>query len=57
MAWRAAADTQWELIKEQLPPRQRRTKAGCPPTDDRQCCEGILWIRWTGAPWSELPAK
>lgn len=24
---------------------------------DRQCFEGILWILWTGAPWSELPKQ
>lgn len=56
MTWRAVTDEQWELIKEQLP-RKRRTKGGRPPADDRQCFEGILWILWTGAPWSELPVK
>jgi transposase len=57
MAWRAVTDTQWELIKEQLPRRKRRTKGGRPPAGDRKCFEGILWILWTGAPWSELPAR
>ena len=27
------------------------------PVDDRQWCEGIVWILWVGAPWSELPAR
>ena len=57
MTWRAVTDKPWELIKEQRPQRKRRTKGGRPPADDRQCFEGILWILWTGAPWSELPAK
>jgi transposase len=25
--------------------------------DERKCFEGILWILWTGAPWSELPER
>src|SRR3712207_9272551 len=57
MTWRAVPDKQWEFIKEQLPPRKRRTKGGRPPADDRRCFEGILWTLWTGAPWSELPAR
>ena len=57
MAWRAVTDKQWELIKEQLPRPKRRKKGGRPPADDRKCFEGILWILWTGAPWSELPER
>jgi transposase len=57
MAWRAVTDQQWELMKEPLPRRKRLTKGGRPPADDRQGFEGILWILWTGAPWSELPAR
>jgi transposase len=57
MAWRAVTDEQWERIVEQLPRRKRRTAGGRPPADDRQCFEGILWILWAGAPWSELPAR
>jgi transposase len=53
MAWRAVTDQQWELIKAQLPRRKRRTQGGRPPANDRQCVEGVLWILWTGAPWSE----
>ena len=57
MAWRAVTDKQWALIREQLPKRPRRKKGGRPPADDRKCFEGILWILWTGAPWSELPER
>ncbi len=57
MAWRAVTDKQWALIREQLPKRPRRKKGGRPPADDRRCFEGILWMLWTGAPWSELPQR
>ena len=57
MAWRSLTDKQWDLIKEHLPKRPPSKKGGRPPADDRKCFEGILWILWTGAPWSELPEK
>ena len=57
MAWRSLTDKQWDLIKEHLPKRTPSKKGGRPPADDRKCFEGILWILWTGAPWSELPEK
>jgi transposase len=57
MAWRAVTDKPWELIKEELPRRKRRPRGGRPPADDRKCFEGILWILWTGAPWSARPAR
>lgn len=57
MAWRALTDKQWELIQQYLPKPRRNRKGGRPPVDDRKCFEGILWILWTGAPWSELPEK
>jgi transposase len=57
MTWRALTDRQWACIHEQLPKRPRRKQGGRPPADDRQCFEGVLWILWTGAPWSELPRR
>ena len=62
MAWRKVTDAQWEKVKEQLPVRKKPwrkkdRKGGRPPLDDRQCFEGILWILWTGAQWSELPPR
>ena len=50
-------DAQWEKVKEQLPPSPPRPKGGRPRADDRKCFEGILWVLWTGAPWSELPKE
>lgn len=61
MAWRNLTDEQWEKVKDELPVRKRpwrkKKRAGRKPTDDRKCFEGILWILWTGAPWSELPNR
>jgi transposase len=57
MAWRAVTDTPWKLIEAQLPQRQSDKRGSRPPLRDRQGFDGILWIRWTGAPWSELPAR
>ncbi len=38
-------DERWELIEPLLPkPKQRRDKRGRPPTPNRACFEGILWI-------------
>jgi transposase len=49
-------DEQWELIEPLLPkPKQRRDKRGRPPTPNRPCFEGILWILKTGAAWHFLP--
>ncbi|MEM4381723.1 MAG: transposase [Candidatus Caldarchaeum sp.] len=36
---------------------QTPSQGGRPRADDRKCFEGILWILWTGAPWSELPRR
>lgn len=57
MAWRGVTNKQWAAIQPHLPPVRARRKGGRPRADDRQCFEGILWILWTGAPWSELPAR
>ena len=57
MAWRAVTNQQWELIPQHFPARKRSRKGGRPPLDDRTCFEGMLWILWTGAPWSELPER
>lgn len=57
MAWRHVTDAQWDQIRLQLPPAIRRPKGGRPSADARRCFEGILWILWTGAPWSKLPKQ
>src|SRR5574337_147485 len=57
MAWRHVTDAQWDQIRLQLPPVKPKPRGGRPRVDDRRGFEGILWILWTGAPWSELPKR
>lgn len=57
MAWRNLSDRQWDAVSKYLPRKKEKPKGGRPPADDRKCFEGILWILWTGAQWSELPAE
>ena len=57
MVWRRFTDEQWKRIKPSMPPRPVGRKGGRPWVDDRRCLEGVLWIIWTGCPWSELPLR
>jgi transposase len=57
MAWRGLTKQQWETIRIHLPPPKASPRGGRPRLDDCRCLEGILWILWTGAPWSELPRR
>ena len=57
MAWRQLTEAQWDRVRVVLPPVKPSRKGGRPRADDRRCFEGILWILWTGAPWSELPRR
>lgn len=57
MTWRKLSNEQRQKIKEQLPAQQKKPQGGRPAADDRRCFEGILWILWTGAQWSELPRR
>lgn len=57
MSWRKVIDKQWEKISEYLPVRKRSPKGCRPSADNKKCFEGILWILWTGVPWSELPSR
>ena len=57
MTWRGLTDKQWEETRKHLPVRKPNLKGGRPWADDRECFEGILWILWTGAQWSELPPR
>jgi len=54
MAWRRLTDEQWEAVSEHLPKVKPRLKGGRPGVDDHRCFEGILWVLWAGAPWSEF---
>jgi transposase len=57
MAWRGVTDAQWAQIARHLPRRKANLRGGRPPTSDRKCFDGILWILWTGAPWKALPRE
>lgn len=55
--WRKLTDSQWSRVQADLPKPKKTPKGGRPPNHDRKCLEGILWILWTGSPWSELPRR
>jgi transposase len=57
MAWRSLTTQQWEAIRIHLPQPKVSPRGGRPRVADRRCLEGILWILWTGAQWSELPRR
>ncbi len=57
MAWRGLTTQQWPVIRVHLPQPQVSPRGGRPRLDARRRLEGILWILWTGAPWSELPRR
>jgi transposase len=57
MAWRGLTKEQWEAIRVHLPQPKLLPRGGRPRVADRRCFEGILWILWTGAQWSELPRR
>jgi transposase len=51
------SDSQWEVIRTELPPQPFRDLGGRPPVDNRKCFEGILWILSKEASWNELPEE
>jgi transposase len=57
MAWRALSDAQWERIRPHLSREKTGPQGDRLRADLRRCFEGILWVLWTGAPWSELPPR
>ena len=48
-------DEKWKKLEPLLPKPKKSKKGGRPWIDNRRVFEGILWILWTGAPWSALP--
>jgi transposase len=57
MAWRGLTKQPWKAIRVHLPEPKVSPRGGRPRVEDRRCFEGILWILWTGAQWSELPRR
>jgi len=57
MAKKELTDRQWDKIKPHLPESKKSRKGGRPPTDNRDCFEGILWVLRSGARWKDLPEE
>ena len=57
MAWRGLTKQQWDAMRVYRPEPKRSVRGGRPRVTDWLCFEGILWILWTGAQWSELPRR
>jgi transposase len=52
---RELTDGQWEKIEPLMPKPKRSRKGGRPPSGNRACLEGILWVLRSGARWKDLP--
>lgn len=57
MAKLLVSDELWALIEPVLPPHPPRPKGGKPPTPDRVCLTGILFVLKTGLPWEDFPQE
>lgn len=55
--WRGLSNHQWNQIEVHIPKWSKSRKGGRPARCNRRCLEGIIWILWTGSPWSELPRR
>lgn len=49
------SDSQWRRIQTAIPRQPDYNLGGRPPTDDRKCFEGILWILSKGISWRRVP--
>lgn len=47
-------DEEWAVIRPILPPQ--RPKTGRPALDHRKVVNAILWVKFNGYPWRDLPA-
>ena len=50
-------DELWAAVEPLLPSREPRPKGGKPPTDDRVCLAGILFVLKTGIAWEDFPCE
>jgi transposase len=57
MAWRRLTNAPGEAMRIHLPHPKASPRGGRPRVEARRGCEGVLWILWTGAHWSELPRR
>jgi transposase len=47
----------WMVVKPLLPVHRPRPKGGKPPTDDRVCLTGILFVLKSGIAWEDFPCE
>jgi transposase len=57
MAKLLVPDELWELVEPLLPKHVPSPKGGHPPTDDRVCLTGILFVLKTGIGWEDFPQE
>jgi len=50
-------DELWEAVEPLLPRHKSRPRGGKPPTDDRLCLTGILFVLKTGIAWEDFPCE
>jgi transposase len=51
-------DEQWSVVEPLIPkPKRRKDGKGRPRRESRDVLNGMLWVLWTGAPWSALPSE
>jgi transposase/DNA-binding protein H-NS len=54
--FRDITGTEWQRIAPLLPELQRRSPTpGRPRADTRAVFNGVLWVLYTGSPWSAMP--
>ena len=54
---RRVDDQLWAQLAPLLASDKPRTQRGRPRCDDRLIVDGLLWLAYTGAAWSEVPAE
>ena len=50
-------DELWAVVEPLLPEHKSRPKGGKPPTHDRVCLAGILFVLKTGIAWEDFPCE
>lgn len=51
------SDALWEQIEPLLPPELFRLNGGCPPLDNREAMQAILYVLRTDCGWEALPSS
>ena len=57
MAKFLVTDDLWSVIEPFIPKHNPSPKGGQPPTPDRVCLRGILFVLKTGIPWEDFPQE